>query len=251
VPPNTGGKTPPPLIVVPHGGPHFVRDYWAFDPEVQMLAHEGFAVLQVNYRGSGGYGLAYQEAGYRQWGTRMVQDIIDATRFAIRKGFGDPNRICIYGGSLGGYAAMQSAIVAPDLFRCAVGYAGIYDLGLLSKIGDIAERRLGRGYVRTAVGEDVRALEQSSPVRRADELRARVLLIHGKKDVRAPIDHAEALRDALTSRGRPPEWLVEAKEGHGFYDEGARERMYERLVRFLKENMRASAAQPVTPAAAH
>ena len=140
---------------------------------------------------------------------------------------------------------MQSAILAPDLFRCAVGYAGIYDLTLMSKIGDIAERRLGRGYVRAAVGEDPRTLEQSSPARRAGELKAKVLLIHGKKDVRAPIDHAEALRDALAAQGRPPEWLVEPKEGHGFYDEGARERMYERVVRFLKENTGPQAAQPV------
>ena len=159
--------TLPPMVVLPHGGPHFVRDRWGFDSEVQMLAHEGFAVLQVNYRGSGGYGLAYQEAGYRKWGSRMVEDIIDATRFAVRKGFADPKRICVYGASFGGYAAMQSAILAPDLFRCAVGYAGIYDLGLLAKTGDISWGRLGRGYVRTAVGEDDRALaEATGPARR-------------------------------------------------------------------------------------
>lgn len=192
----------------------------------------------------GGYGTAYQEAGYRKWGTRVVEDIIDATRFAIRKGFADPKRICIYGASFGAYAAMQAAILAPDLFRCAAGYAGVYDLALMSKVGDIAEGRLGRGYLRTAVGEDARVLEQSSPARRARELRANVLLIHGKKDVRAPIEHAEALRDALTAQGRAPQWLVEPKEGHGFYDEGARERMYERLVRFLKEN---TAVQPAPP----
>jgi len=233
--------TLPPLVVLPHGGPHFVRDRWGFDPEVQMLAHEGFAVLQVNYRGSGGYGLAYQEAGYHKWGTRVVEDIVDATRFAVRKGFADPKRICIYGASFGGYAAMQTAIVAPDLFRCAVGYAGIYDLGLLAKTGDISWGRIGRGYVRTAVGDDDRTLAEESPVRQVDRLKARVFLIHGKEDERAPIEHAERLRDALTARGRPPEWLVESKEGHGFFDEGARERMYARMIRFLKENTRPEA----------
>ncbi|HET7788784.1 MAG TPA: S9 family peptidase [Myxococcales bacterium] len=232
---------PPPLVVLPHGGPHFVRDRWHFDPEVQMLAHQGFAVLQVNYRGSGGYGLAYQEAGYRKWGTRVVEDIIDATRFAIRKGFADARRICIYGASFGGYAAMQSAILAPDLFRCAVGYAGIYDLGLLSRTGDISWGRIGRGYVRAAVGDDDRMLADESPVRHVDRLAARVFLIHGKQDERAPIEHAERLRDALTARGRPPEWLVEPKEGHGFFDEDARERMYARMIGFLKENTRAEA----------
>ena len=203
---------PPPLVVLPHGGPHFVRDRWAYQEDVQRLAHAGFAVLQVNFRGSGGYGKAYEEAGYRKWGTRMIDDILDATRFAVRKGFGDSKRICSYGASYGGYAAIQSAIAAPDLFRCAVGYAGIYDLGLLSKIGDIAERKRGRNYVRAAVGEDARLLEQGSPVRRAAELKAKVLLIHGKKDKRAPIEHAERLRDALASRW-PPAGMARRIEG--------------------------------------
>jgi dipeptidyl aminopeptidase/acylaminoacyl peptidase len=226
----------PPMVVLPHGGPHGVRDYWEFNPQVQLLASEGFAVLQVNFRGSGGYGSAYQEAGYRRWGSRVVQDIVDATRFAVRKGFADPTRICIYGASFGGYAAVQAAVLAPDLFRCAVGYAGIYDLTLLAKRGDIALRRSGRGYVRAVAGDDDATLQQQSPALHADQVKAQVMLIHGKRDQRAPIEHAEALRDALTARGHPPEWIVEPKEAHGFYDEGARERMYTRMVRFLKEN---------------
>jgi dipeptidyl aminopeptidase/acylaminoacyl peptidase len=241
LPPNSPLAAPPPLVVLPHGGPHFVRDHWQFDPEVQLLAHEGFAVLQVNYRGSGGYGLAYQEAGYRKWGDRVVQDIVDATRFAVRKGYADPRRICIYGASFGAYAAVEGAILAPDLFRCAAGYSGIYDLGLLSKIGDIRLRKLGRGYVRRAVGEEQSALDRASPAHHADQIAARVLLMHGAKDERAPIEHAEALRDALAALGKPPGWLVESKEGHGFFDEGARERMYARLLEFLKENTRPDA----------
>ena len=104
------------------------------------------------------------------------------------------------------------------------------------KIGDIRLARIGRGYVRTAVGEEQAALDKASPVRHADQIAARVLLIHGKKDERAPIEHAEALRDALAARGKPPEWLVESREGHGFFDENARERMYGRLVKFLRES---------------
>jgi dipeptidyl aminopeptidase/acylaminoacyl peptidase len=241
VPPGAKPGAAAPMIVLPHGGPHWVRDHWQFDPEVQLLAHEGFAVLQVNYRGSGGYGEAYQEAGYRKWGDRVVQDVIDATRFAVRKGFADPKRICIYGGSFGAYAAVQSSILAPDLFRCVAGYAGIYDLGLLSEVGDIRLGRIGRGFVRTAVGEDKRTLEQASPVYHASQIAARVFLVHGKKDERAPIEHAESLRDALAARGNPPEWLVEGKEGHGFADEDARERMYGRLLKFFKENTRPDA----------
>lgn len=228
--------TAPPMVVLVHGGPHGVRDHWGFNPVVQLLAGEGFAVLQVNYRGSGGYGLRYQEAGYRKWGDRVVQDIVDATRWAVGKGFADPKRICIHGASFGGYAALQGAILAPDLFRCAVGYAGIYDLSLLGEVDDIAESRIGRGYVRKVVGEDEAALRSASPVHHADRIRARVLLIHGGEDSRAPLKHAEALRKALADSGNPPAWLVEPKEAHGFYDEAARERMYARLVAFIKEN---------------
>jgi len=234
----------PPLVVLPHGGPHFVRDHWGFDPEVQLLASQGFAVLQVNYRGSGGYGEAYQEAGFGKWGTRMIEDVVDVTRHAVRKGWADARRICAYGASYGGYAAMQVAIAAPELVRCAVGYAGVYDLRLLGKADDLVGSRLGAGFLRRAIGQDVERLDADSPARNAAKLRAKVLLIHGKEDQRAPLEHAEALRDALAQVGRPPQWHVEPREGHGFYDEQARERMYTRLVAFLKENT----TPPLAPA---
>jgi dipeptidyl aminopeptidase/acylaminoacyl peptidase len=240
--PPTGRLGPPPLVVLPHGGPHFIRDSWHFDPEVQLLASEGFAVLQVNYRGSGGYGLEYQEAGYRQWGDRIVQDIIDATRFAISSGSVDSRRICIYGASFGAYAAVQSAILAPELFRCVVGYAGIYDLSLMAHSGDIADTGLGRGYLRTAVGVDDKALKRASPVYNPDKIQARVFLIHGKKDNRAPLEHAERLKKSLEAIGRPVRWLIEPKEGHGFYDEAARARMYNEILGFLRENTKADHA---------
>jgi dipeptidyl aminopeptidase/acylaminoacyl peptidase len=249
MPPGLKPGDAPPLVVLPHGGPHFVRDHWGFNPEVQLLAHEGFAVLQVNYRGSGGYGGAYQEAGYRHWGDRMVQDVVDATRWAVGKGIGDPLRVCAYGSSYGAYAAMQAASLAPDLFRCVVGYAGIYDLTAPSALGDVAWSRLGRGYIRTAVGEDAAVLRSVSPVLHPERLKARVLLVHGRKDGRAPFDRAERFRDALAAQGRPPEWLVERNEGHGFYDESARERVYGRLITFLKENTRPAQPQVGTAVA--
>jgi len=234
MPPNL--KAGAPLVVLVHGGPHGVRDVWGANPEVQLLASQGFAVLQVNYRGSGGYGEAYQEAGYRHWGDRVVQDIVDATRWMVAKGMADDKRVCIYGASFGGYAALQATILAPDLFRCAVGYAGVYDLALMDKVGDIPETRLGRAYVHVVVGDDKAALRSVSPVHNAEKIKARVLLIHGDTDRRVPIEHAEALRDAMTAKGNPPEWLVESDEGHGFYDEGARQKMYTKLVAFLKAN---------------
>src|SRR5262249_42008473 len=133
VPLGADKKTAPPLVVLVHGGPHGVRDLWGYNPEVQLLASKGFAVLQVNYRGSGGYGRSYMEAGYKHWGDRVVMDIVDATRWLVGKGMADEKRVCIYGGSFGGYAALQATILAPDLFRCAVGYAGVYDLALMDR----------------------------------------------------------------------------------------------------------------------
>lgn len=250
LPPGAPAGVKPPLVVLPHGGPHGVRDHWGFDWEAQLLASQGFAVLQVNYRGSGGYGDAYEEAGYRRWGDRVVQDVIDATRWAVRKGKVDGGRVCAVGTSFGAYAAMQASILAPDLFRCAAGLSGVYDLTLMSWRGDISWSRRGRGYVRKAVGEDEAALRAASPVHQVARLTAPVLLAHGGRDRRTPLAHAEKLRDALVEAGRPPEWLVEATEGHGFWDEAARERLYARVVAFLKRHTAAAAATSPAPAAA-
>ncbi|MGH7867195.1 MAG: alpha/beta hydrolase family protein, partial [Candidatus Dormibacteraceae bacterium] len=124
-----------PLILLPHGGPHNVRDYWGWDPEAQFLAYHGYAVLQVNYRGSGGYGLKFQSLGYRNWGTTMQDDLADAVQWVVQQGIADPKRICIYGGSYGGYAALENPIRYPQLYQCAVGYVGVYDLTLEAKYG--------------------------------------------------------------------------------------------------------------------
>jgi dipeptidyl aminopeptidase/acylaminoacyl peptidase len=242
--------TPPPLVVLLHGGPHSARDTWGFDPEVQLLASDGYAVLQVNYRGSGGYGLAYQQAGYRRWGDRVVEDVVDAVRRTVALGLADPGRICTYGSSFGAYAALQAAVVAPDLFRCAVGDAGVYDLGDVSSIEAIAESELGRGFMSAALGDDPAVLRAASPALNADAIRARVLLVHGEQDRRAPIEQAERMRDALRARGKPVEWHVEPREGHGFYDEGARARMYAALLRFLAESNEPGQAAGAKAAAA-
>lgn len=254
LPPAAPGAAPPPLVVLPHGGPHGVRDVWGFDWEAQLLASQGFAVLQVNFRGSGGYGDAYQEAGYRHWGDRVVQDVVDATRWAVRKGKVDGQRVCSLGTSFGAFAAMQVAILAPDLFRCAAGVAGIYDLTLMDWRGDIPDSKLGRGYLKRAIGEDQAAQLAASPAQNAAKLQVPVFLAHGGRDERAPIAHAEKLKDALTALGRPPIWLVESAEGHGFHKEEARERLYGRLVEFLKASTgpRTSAAPaPGAPGGSH
>jgi dipeptidyl aminopeptidase/acylaminoacyl peptidase len=207
-----------PLVVLPHGGPH-ARDYWEYHPQVQMLANSGYAVVQVNFRGSTGYGKNYMEAGYSQWGNMIQKDIIQATNYMIQLGIADPNRMCIFGASFGGYSALQSAILEPDMFKCAIGYAGVYDLPMLYKEGDIKTIKWGDAYLDKTLGTDKDTQIVQSPVYNVDKLKAPVFIIHGAKDIRAPIDHAEKLRKALEAKKHPYEWLVKEKEGHGFYDE--------------------------------
>jgi dipeptidyl aminopeptidase/acylaminoacyl peptidase len=239
-----------PGVVLLHGGPFGHRDEWGFDEEVQLLASQGYAVLQVNFRGSGGYGDAFQEAGFRHWGDRMIEDVADATRWAVRKGRVDGGRICAYGTSFGGYAAVQATAVAPELFRCAIGVAGPYDLTRLEKNDDIVTFKTSRAFIRAATGEDRGLLEAASPLFHADRLRAPLLLIHGGKDTRVPIVHAEKLRDALTALGRPPAWLEEPLEGHGFIGGEARARQAARVLQFLGIHTAPAPAAPAAPTAA-
>lgn len=229
------GSTP--LIVLPHGGPHGIRDYWEFNRETQLLANRGYAVLQINFRGSGGYGNAFERAGFRQWGGQMVDDIIDATRWAIEAGHTKPQRICVYGASYGALAALMVAAKAPQLVQCAVGYAGIYDLERLYDKGDIPDIWGGVAYLERAVGTEPQELRAFSPVHQAERIKAPVLLVHGSKDRRAPILHAKKMRKALNSAGNRPDWLVFPTAGHGVWSEDNNERFYTALLSFLNRHL--------------
>ncbi|MDX6016446.1 S9 family peptidase [Shewanella indica] len=233
------GKDPKqlPLVVNPHGGPHYVRDSWGFNPQNQMLANQGIAVLQVNFRGSGGYGEAFQQAGYRKWGSEIQYDIIDATRHLIDQGIVDKQRICIVGGSFGGYSALQSSVMEPDLFKCAIGFAGVYDLEMMFKEGDVQARDSGTSYLRTVLGQDQAVLRAMSPTRNVDKLKANLLLVHGGNDERAPIEQFEALEDALKKHNYPYQKIIMDDEGHGFYDESHRAIYYQKMLNFLKQNL--------------
>lgn len=233
-----GADKPAPLIVLPHGGPHGVRDYGEFDPEVQLFANRGYAVLQLNFRGSGGYGATFEAAGHRQWGGKMIDDLIDAIGWAISSGHADPDRVCSYGASYGGYAALMLAAKAPTLIKCAVGYAGIYDLELMHSTGDIPELSFGGAFLDKVIGNDPAEHRRFSPSHQASQIQAPVLLIHGAKDRRAPMAHAKAMRKALKKAGNPPEWLSFKTSGHGVGNETNREKLYNRTLVFLEQHLK-------------
>ena len=247
-PPGQDNARNLPLVVFVHGGPYGVRDWWEYDPYVQAMATRGYAVLQVNYRGSGGYGFDFQKAGWLQWGGKMQDDVTDATRWAIAQGIADQNRICIYGGSYGGYAALEGAVSVPDLYKCAIGYVGVYDLPMMFKRGDIQQSLFGEEYLRRVLGADMAALAARSPINQLDKLKARVMLIVGGRDTRVPPEQGKRLHEALQQRGIAHEWLYESDESHGFYDEKNIAGLFRRVDAFLDASIgpkaTASAAAP-------
>lgn len=232
-----GFKGPIPLVVHPHGGPYGVRDTWAYNPEVQMLASRGYGVLQVNFRGSGGYGKNFIYSAYKQWGEEMQNDLTDATLWAIDNGITSAGKVCIYGASYGGYAALMGAVKEPNLYKCTIGYVGVYDLEFMTEKGDIQRRDEGITYVKEAICDGPAECKKGSPITYIDNLKADVMIVHGGIDQRVPIAHAEALRKELDERGKSYEWLVKQKEGHGFVNVDNREELYRRLLAFLDKNI--------------
>ncbi|MGX5175072.1 alpha/beta hydrolase family protein [Aliikangiella sp. IMCC44653] len=226
-----------PMVVLPHGGPHGIRDSWEFDWEAQLLASKGYAVLQVNFRGSGGYGQDFLEAGYGKWGAMMQDDLTDATLQVINSGVADAKRVCIYGASYGGYAALMGAVKEPELYRCTIGSMGVYDLPLMFEEGDIAERDAGIAYLKEALGTDVADQKMRSPAYNVDKIKADILLIHGEKDQRAPIEQVESLMSALDKQNKPYEYLLLDYEGHGYYDESSRLKVYSKILEFLESKI--------------
>lgn len=226
-----------PMIVNPHGGPFGIRDHWQWNADAQMLASRGYAVLNVNFRGSGGYGEKFFEQGKQRWGTQMIDDISDATHWAVKAGYADPARLCIYGGSYGGYAAMMSAVREPNLYRCVVAYAGVYDLNLWKHDTDVSDSTIGRTYIEKYVGATEEERRQQSPLTYIDKLQAPVLIAHGEDDTRVPFSQAKALAAALDKRHASYEAVFKDGEGHGFYKEKNRLELYEKMLDFIKRNI--------------
>lgn len=226
-----------PLVVYVHGGPFGIRDRWGYDPYVQAMATHGYAVLQVNFRGSGGYSARFESAGYRQWGGLMQDDVTDATRWAISSQLADPGHVCIFGGSYGGYAALEGAVKEPDLYACTIGYVGVYDLNLMRQSGDIPQSTQGANYLTDDLGDDPKVLAAHSPINQLDQLKARVMLVVGGKDPRVPPEQGKRLHQALLDRHVDHEWLYEPGEGHGYYSEENRAELFRRVVDFLDKNI--------------
>lgn len=225
-----------PMVVMPHGGPFGVFDTWGYDRDAQMLATAGYAVLQVNFRGSGNYGRAHERAGARQWGGTMQDDVTDATRWAISQSHAFADRICIYGASYGAYAALMGVAKEPSLYRCAAGYVGVYDLPIMYTSGDIQERRSGENFIKEWIGERAQ-LEAVSPVNLADRIKVPVFLAAGGKDERAPILHSRRMEAALKRAGVPVESLYYDTEGHGFYSEPHQREYYGKLLAFFSQSL--------------
>lgn len=223
-------------VILPHGGPIGVFDDGRYDRESQMFAAAGYAVLQVNFRGSGNYGRRHEQVAAQQWGKAMQDDVTDATRWAIAQGIANKDRICIYGASYGAYSALMGAAREPGLYQCAAGYVGVYDLPLMFNRGDIQDRAPGMTYLREWLGDPAK-LAAVSPVNLADQIKVPVFLAAGGEDKRAPILHTERMEAALKRAGTPVESLYYKTEGHGFYTEAHRREYYDKLLAFLARSL--------------
>ncbi|QYM79124.1 S9 family peptidase [Horticoccus luteus] len=238
-----------PLVVMPHGGP-FVRETYRFNPDVQFLANRGYAVLQMNFRGSPGFGQAFLDAGKHQVGTGMIDDITDGAKWAIAKGIADPDRVAIMGWSYGGYAALMGVIREPKLFRCAIDLAGVTDWKAILKYdNEVSPNSLP--YTRDYIGDfqkDAAALDDISPVYHADAIQVPLLLVYSKSDDTVHYDQATAITKALDKAGKPYEFMAKFNEGHGFYEKKHRVALYQTIEAFLAKNMGPAAAGAATGA---
>jgi dipeptidyl aminopeptidase/acylaminoacyl peptidase len=234
----SSSNTPAPLVILVHGGPHSVRDYWEYSNNVQYLALNGFSVLQINYRGSGGYGNNFERAGFQHWGTTIQQDIYESYQWLIKKNKASKDNACIMGASFGAYSAIQSSIMFPDTYKCAVANAGIYDLPLMFKDGDIRHSQSGRFYLKDTLGNDPVKLKSMSPVYNIEKLSTPILLAHGKEDKRAPFEHAIRMKEALDKRNKDYEWYAVEKEGHGFYNAQNQQEYMKKVLTFLQKHIK-------------
>jgi dipeptidyl aminopeptidase/acylaminoacyl peptidase len=228
-----------PLVIYPHGGPYGPRDNWRWEARPQLFANRGYLVLQLNFRGSGGYGSGFQEAGYHEWGSKMQDDITDATLWAIAQGYADKDRICMHGVSYGGYASMQAVVKEPDLYACSMPDAGPYELHEQWKKADSFKqnKKARNWYLERMLGSaGEERNKERSPVYHLDKLKAPLLIIHGEEDVRVPIENAYILEEKLKEKGIKYETMYR-EDGHGFQKIPYRIELYEKMLAFLDQHI--------------
>ncbi|MBI1191985.1 MAG: prolyl oligopeptidase family serine peptidase [Bacteroidetes bacterium] len=238
IPKGMEGKNLP-VVVNPHGGPWY-RDQWGYNPEVQFLANRGYAVLQMNFRGSLGYGRSFWESSFKQWGKTMQDDISDGVAWLVEQGIADPDRVAIYGGSYGGYATLAGLTFTPDLYAAGVDYVGVSNMfTFMESIPAYWEPM--RKMMYEMVGDpvsDAALLESVSPVMHADKITAPLLIAQGARDPRVNINESDQMVDALRSRGVEVQYLVKENEGHGFANEENRFEFYGAMEKFLAEHLK-------------
>ncbi|SIN59494.1 Dipeptidyl aminopeptidase/acylaminoacyl peptidase [Parasphingorhabdus marina DSM 22363] len=226
-----------PLIILPHGGPFWVRDTLDYDNEVQFLANRGYAVLQPNFRGSDSYGEEFHKKGTGQIGRAMQDDLDDGMDWLVERGIVDPQKVCIVGASYGGYAALWGATRNPERYRCAASFAGVTDWRKqLSYDRRFLSSRYEREWKEEIRGEEDFDLDTVSPARMAEKLSRPVMLAHGKKDSIVPFSQFKIYRSALKKAGKPVKLVVYEDEGHGFSDPENEKNWLDSLESFLTEH---------------
>ena len=233
-----GTKKNLPLVVHPHGGPR-TRDMWQYCSVVQFLASRGYAVLQVNFRGSAGYGKKFWTTSFKQWGKRMQDDITDGVQHLIEKGVVDSTKVAIYGGSYGGYAVLAGLAFTPDLYACGVDYVGISNLfTFLKSIPPYWKPILEMMYEKIGHPEkDQRLLKEASPLFHVDKIKAPLFVIQGAKDPRVKKAESDQIVQTLENRGVEVPYLVKTNEGHGFKNEENRIEFYYLMEAFLRKHL--------------
>ncbi|HMQ50036.1 MAG TPA: S9 family peptidase [Saprospiraceae bacterium] len=229
---------PLPVVINPHGGP-WVRDSWGYNPEVQLLTNRGFAVLQMNYRGSTGYGNYFWQAGFKQWGRAMQNDITDGVHWLIDQGIALPNGIAIYGASYGGYATLAGITFTPDLYACGVDYVGVSNLfTFMNTIPPYWKPYLEMLYEMVGHPEqDKDMMVTASPVFHIDRIKAPLFVVQGANDPRVNIDESDQIVRSLRHRGIEVPYMVKYNEGHGFANEENRFEFYQAMLGFLKKHL--------------
>ncbi len=228
-----------PVVVNPHGGPS-ARDVWGFNPEIQFLANRGYAILQINFRGSTGYGRKFLEAGYKRWGKEMQNDLTDGVNWLIKEGIADRDRVAIYGASFGGYATLAGLAFTPDLYCCGVDYVGVSNIfTILENIPPYWEPM--REMLYEMIGDPVKdsiLLREISPVFHANNIIAPLFIAQGANDPRVNKVESDQMVEALKKRGVEVEYMVKDNEGHGFRNEENQFDFYEAMELFLDEHMK-------------